>query len=98
LLSPQGLAGAKVQGHDVYFTTGAVIGTPGCPIPTGAIEWHSVKPLIVLDDWPPVEADELDRFTTIATWREPLGPAEHAGRTYGLKIREFPRFRTTAGF
>jgi hypothetical protein len=33
----QGLAGANVPGHDVHFTIGEHIGTPGCPIPTGGI-------------------------------------------------------------
>jgi hypothetical protein len=88
----QGMAGANVEGHDLYFTIGELIGTPDCPIPTGRIEWRPVKPPVVLDDWPPVEPAGLDRFTTIATWRGPFGPIEHAGRTYGLKVHEFRRF------
>jgi hypothetical protein len=85
----EGLAGANVEGHDAYFTIGELIGTPDCSIPTGGIEWHHVKPPVVLDDWPAVEAPDFDRFTTVANWRGPLGPIEHGGRTYGLKVHEF---------
>ncbi len=48
----QGLPGANVEGHDLYFTIGELIGTPDCPIPTGGIDWHPVRPPVVLDDWP----------------------------------------------
>jgi hypothetical protein len=88
----QGIAGANVEGHDLYFTIGELIGTPGCRIPTGGVKWCHVKPPVVLDDWPAVTAHELDRFTTVATWRGPFGPIEHGGRTYGLKVHEFRRF------
>ena len=87
----QGLPGANIAGHDLYFTIGELIGTPDCSIPTGGIEWHAVRPPVVLDDWPRSNAG-FDRFTTIATWRAPFGPIEHAGRTYGLKVHEFRRF------
>jgi hypothetical protein len=83
---------ANVEGHDLHFTIGELIGTPGCPIPTGGIEWRPVRPPVVLADWPPVGAAEPDRFTTIATWRGPFGPVEHGGRTYGLKVHEFRKF------
>jgi hypothetical protein len=88
----EGLAGANVSGHDLYFTIGELIGRPGCPVPTGGIEWHAVKPPVVLSDWPATSGEELDRFTTIATWRGAFGPIEHEGRTYGLKAHEFRRF------
>ena len=48
----QGLPGANIEGHDLYFTIGELIGTPDCSIPTGGIEWHAVRPPVVLDDWP----------------------------------------------
>jgi hypothetical protein len=87
-----GLAGTGLEGHDLYFTVGELIGTNGCSIPTGGIEWHSVRPPVVLDDWPFNPAGELDRFTTIASWRGPFGPVEHSGRTFGLKVHEFRKF------
>jgi len=88
----EGLPGANVDGHDLYFTIGELIGTRGCPIPTGGIEWHPVRQPVVLEDWPVVETKETDRFTTIATWRGPFGPVEHGGRKYGLKVHEFRKF------
>jgi hypothetical protein len=88
----EGLPGANVTGHDVHFTIGERIGAPGCPIPTGGIEWLPVRQPVVLEDWPVVDGAELDRFTTIATWRGPFGPVTYGGQTYGLKVHEFRRF------
>ena len=51
-----GLAGAHVEGHDVYFTIGELIGTRACPVPTGGIEWLTVRQPVVLTDWPMVDA------------------------------------------
>lgn len=85
----EGLAGANVAGHDLHFTIGELIGTPGCPVPTCGIDWLHVRQPVVLADWPVVTAKEMDRFTTIATWRGPFGPVEHGGRSYGLKVHEF---------
>jgi hypothetical protein len=85
----QGLAGANVEGHDLHFTIGELIGTPGCPIPTSGIEWRPVRQPVVLEDWPVAHSGDPDRFTTVGTWRGPFGPIEHDGRTYGLKVHEF---------
>jgi hypothetical protein len=87
-----GLAGANVEGHDVYFTIGELIGTDDCAIPTGGIAWHPVRQPVVLDDWPLIEAGDANRFTTVATWRGPYGPVQVGGRTYGLKVHEFRKF------
>jgi hypothetical protein len=87
-----GLEGANVEGHDVYFTIGELIGTDDCPIPTAGIDWIPVRQPVVLDDWPFAEAGDPDRFTTVATWRGPYGPVEIGGRTYGLKVHEFRKF------
>jgi hypothetical protein len=87
-----GLPGANVGGHDVYFTIGELIGTRGCVVPTGGIEWLPVRQPVVLDDWPVVEVTDAGPFTTIASWRGPFGPVEYGGRTYGLKVHEFRKF------
>jgi hypothetical protein len=87
-----GLAGARVAGHDRFFTIGELIGTPGCGVPTGGIEWLPVRQPVVLDDWPVTPAPRPDRFTTVANWRGPYGVVEHDGRTYGLKVHEFRKF------
>lgn len=84
-----GISGARLDGHDSYFTVGENIGKPGCPIPTGGLDWHAVRPPVVLEDWPVTPADDPHRFTTIGSWRGPYGPIEHEGTTYGLKVHEF---------
>jgi hypothetical protein len=85
----QRIADVGIEAHDLHFTIGELIGTAGCPVPTDGIEWLPVKPPVVISDWPTVEAPELDRFTTIGSWRGPFGPIEDEGRTYGLKVHEF---------
>jgi hypothetical protein len=87
-----GLPGARLAGHDIYFTFGENIGRPGCPIPTGGIEWHPTRPAVVLADWPVVSEVEPDFFTTVATWRGPYGPVTLNGHTFGLKLHEFRNF------
>jgi hypothetical protein len=84
-----GNPGARVAGHDLHFTIGENIGTPECPIPTGGLHWLAVRQPVVLDDWPVIEPDDTERFTTVANWRGPFGPVEVDGRTFGLKVHEF---------
>ena len=84
-----GNPGARVEGHNLHFTIGENIGTAGCPIPTGGIQWRHVRQPVVLDDWPVVDGMEPGRFTTVANWRGPFGSIEHNGRRYGLKVHEF---------
>jgi hypothetical protein len=95
--------GARVAGHEVCFTIGEHIGSPGCPIPTGGVEWLPVRQPVVLPDWPCVEraggggtagpaGGGRLRFTTVGNWRGPFGPIELDGRRYGLKVHEFRKF------
>ncbi|MBA2294141.1 MAG: hypothetical protein H0W16_03310 [Actinobacteria bacterium] len=83
--------GGRLEGHDVYFTVGANIGTSSCPIPTGGIEWRVTRPIVVLDDWPVVPGTR-ETFTTISSWRGPFGPIDVNGHRYGVKAHEFRRF------
>jgi hypothetical protein len=46
----------------------------------------------VLEHWPAVPTLELERFTTIASWRGTYGPVEYEGKTFGLKVHEFRKF------
>jgi hypothetical protein len=84
-----GSSGARLEGHDVYFTVGENIGRPGCSIPTSGIDWRPLRPPIVLEEWPAAKTAAPTRFTTIATWRPAFGSIEHEGTTYGLKVHEF---------
>ena len=93
-----GSAGARLEGHDFYYTLGQNVGSADCPIPTGGIEWRHTLPPVVLDDWPAApggagrEAGQRLRFTTVASWRGPYGPVRYGGRTYGPKAHEFRKF------
>ena len=84
--------GARLEGHDGYFTVGENIGGSDCPIPTGGIEWRPTRQPVLLSEWPCVDGGDVDRFTTVSTWRGPYGRLEHEGGTYGLKMHEFRKF------
>ena len=72
---------------------GENIGSPACTIPTGGLRWRPVRQPVVLEEWPALpHAADLDRFTTVASWRGPYGPVEYGGQTYGLKVHEFRKF------
>ena len=86
-----GIPGARLDGHEIYFTVGANIGQPGCPIPTCGIQWRALRPPVLLDAWPVVGGGTAD-FTSVSSWRGPFGPIEADGRRYGLKAHEFRRF------
>jgi hypothetical protein len=92
LWEASGEGGARLAGHDLYFTFGENIGRPGCPIPTDGIDWHPTRPAVVLDDWPVTGKDDGSVFTTVATWRGPYGPVIWNGHTFGLKVHEFRKF------
>jgi hypothetical protein len=84
-----GIGGARLEGHDSYFTVGENIGRPGCEIPTCGLEWKAVRPPAVLEEWPVTDDGTGDRFTTIGAWRGAFGQVEFGGRTYSLKVHEF---------
>jgi hypothetical protein len=87
-----GTPGMRLDGHDFYFTIGANIGRPDCPIPTAGIPWRPTRPFVVLDQWPFYPEGNPDRFTTIGSWRGSYGPVAYGGRTFGLKVHEFRKF------
>jgi hypothetical protein len=82
-----------VAGYDRYLTVGQNIGQPGCPVPTGGIEWVPTLPPVLLDRWPAVPPPgEPLRFTTVATWRSSYGALVIDGREMSLKHHQFRRF------
>ena len=84
-----GYDGARLAGHDAYFTIGENIGRACCGIPTAGIDWRVVRQPIVLEDWPPVASTDSDRFTTVAGWRGGYGALDYNGTKLGLKAHEF---------
>jgi hypothetical protein len=79
------------QGHDVYVTVGEGLGTPGCTVPTGGIDWITTPQPVVLEQWP-VQHGSGRAFTSVGSWRGPFGPIEFEGVTYGLRVHEFRKF------
>ncbi len=86
--------GARLGGHEFFFTLGANIGSAACSIPTGGIHWRSTRPPVALEQWPNCAAGAFDRFTTVASWRGAFGTIQHGGRTFGQKAHEFRKFIT----
>jgi hypothetical protein len=85
----QGLADS-FAGHDDFVTVGSNIGAGGCLVPTGGRRWIGTLPPVVLDRWP--LAPTGSAFTSVGSWRGPLGPLEHQGLRHGLRVHEFRRF------
>lgn len=86
-----GQLGTSLLQHDAWFTVGENIGTMTCPIPTGGIRWRTVRPPVVLSQWPVHAVERTDRMTTIASWRGAFGPVEVEGHRYGVKAHEWRR-------
>jgi hypothetical protein len=87
-----GNRGPRLEGHNVFYTVGENIGRPGCSIPTAGIPWRPIRQPVVLEHWPACAPGDTRPFSTIASWRGPYGPAQYAGKTYGLKAHEFRKF------
>lgn len=79
--------------HDVHFTLGENIGTPGCAIPCGDVTWHPTRPPVVPALWQPLPADPGAAFTTIGRWDERRRDTVLAGEVYSwCKRVEWLRF------
>ncbi|MGN6607687.1 MAG: glycosyltransferase [Jatrophihabitans sp.] len=87
----QGLAGARLSGHDRFVTIAEHLGHPDCLVPTNGLDWITTRQPVVLADWPAVPLPDEFRFTTVSSWRPPYGPLSWGGREYGLKVHEFRR-------
>jgi hypothetical protein len=73
-----------LAGHDSFATVGGALGTAGCPVPTGGIEWIPTLPPVVLDAWPVSDAPPRRGFTTVGHWRS-YGSITSGGVQYGQK-------------
>jgi hypothetical protein len=82
---------ARLEGHDSYFTVGENIGGEGCTIPTAGIDWLPLPPPVTLEDWPAMPLAGHDRFTTVATWRSPLGTLSHGDVDFAGKHHQWRR-------
>jgi hypothetical protein len=77
--------------HNFFFTVGQNIGTERFLIPTNGIQWKTILPPVVLDQWPARIDERCERFSTIADW-DAVQSAAHDGNVYGGKQEEIKRF------
>src|SRR4051794_30915319 len=54
---------------DRLFTFGRNIGTPACPVPTGAFRWEHTWQPVCVDEWRPSGEPPRPDFTTVMSWR-----------------------------
>ena len=56
--------------HDMYFTIGETVGTPGARFPDCGLQWHYTPPAVFLPAWPTAPVDSRAPFTTVSGWWE----------------------------
>jgi hypothetical protein len=79
--------------HDAYVTIAENMGQPPCGIPMCGLDWITTRQPVVLDEWPQADNDDgAAPITSVVSWRGAYGPVTYAGRTYGLRAREFRKF------
>lgn len=88
----EGQLGDQLERHEAHFSVGLNLGEPDCLIPTGGLRWIPLPPPVLLEQWEEVPDPAFDRFTTVGTWRNPLGTLEAGGQAYTLKHHQLRRF------
>lgn len=58
----------KLAPHDVYFTIGETVGTPGAKFSDCGLIWHYTPPAVALDWWKSHPTPESAPFTTVTHW------------------------------
>lgn len=58
----------SVASHDLYFTTGETVGTPGARFPDCGVKWIRIRPPVSLDAWPYCFDPRAIAFTTVSNW------------------------------
>ena len=54
--------------HDIYFTIGETVGTPGAKFPDCGLRWQYSPPCVSLDHWQRYPASAGASFTTVSNW------------------------------
>lgn len=58
----------SVPPHDLYFTTGETVGTPGARFPDCGFEWIRIRPPVCLERWPCHYEPMAQVFSTVSNW------------------------------
>jgi hypothetical protein len=77
--------------YDRYFTMGLNLGTAASSAPLAGREWVPVLPVVAVDEFSAVDPPAQAAVTTVMNWRA-HDVIEYAGRRFGQKDVEFPRF------
>ncbi len=81
---------STAAGCERLFTIGQRLGAENCPSPAGDFRWFKTVSPVFLPEWP-VAPQNATHFTTVMQWRS-YAEAQHDGRSYGNKNKEFPKF------
>jgi hypothetical protein len=77
---------AYIDAHTHFFTYGANIGRPDCPIPLSGVAWRPTRPPVDMDLWPEPPPEDPgagpECFTSIASWDNRGKDIEFEGSTY----------------
>ena len=87
----QGLLADKIAGHHFHFSYGENIARGTSRVPSDGIEWRSVRPPVLLNEWPAM-TEPGRAFTTVGSWRGGYERVEWEGHLFGQKAHEFRRF------
>ena len=85
-------ADVGLDGHERFVTVGPLIGSSGCPVPTGGRAWIGTAPPVVLERWPPGGAVVHDALTSVGDWRG-YGVVEHDGLVLGQRAHSARELR-----
>lgn len=90
-LVTHGPTAERIRAHEEHFSFGLRIGTPGCRVPTGGIDWKPTVQPIATELWESARSDNSRGWTTVMNWSS-YHPKEFDGEMYGQKGEEFLRF------
>jgi hypothetical protein len=62
---------SPIPEHDVYFTIGETVGSPGARFPDCGLAWEHTTGCVALEWWPVVEPPARAPFTTVSNWGNP---------------------------
>lgn len=78
-------------GHTAFLSFGENIGGIGA-LPNDGLPWLPTRQPVVLDCWPVTAGPTDGKFTTVMQW-DSYAPAQHEGRTFGMKSMSFEPYR-----
>ena len=58
----------QIAPHDIYFTTGETVGTPGALFPDCGLPWIRIRPPVCIEEWPYTYDPACPVFTTVSSW------------------------------